>query len=102
MWCDRDESRTLAIRARIELALRNALGGQSLISVEVGRARLYRRGHVLLCVPAGWDCLIRDAWDQILGSLPPKHDLVIRCQHPADRSLTDQAVGSSRTLTCRL
>lgn len=78
VWRDCLAKRDLVIRADVESALREALGGESLVSVEAVAATGWRQGRVVLSVPAGWDCLVKKAWDRVVQKLPAGYELVIR------------------------
>ena len=81
LWCDRVARRGLVLHADMDAALRRALRGESLITVEVVTGTAWRRGQVILGVPSGWDCLIKAAWEPIINTLPADYDLVIRGAH---------------------
>jgi hypothetical protein len=78
VWRDRREERALAVRAEVEAAVRRALDGESLVSVQVEAPKALRGGRVILSVPGGWDWLIRDAWSRVIDHIPPDYELVVR------------------------
>jgi hypothetical protein len=81
VWHDRLADHGLVLRADIAAALRRALGGESFVAIEVVVATAWRRGQVVLSVPAGWDHLVKAAWDQVVAALPANYDLVVCGAH---------------------
>ena len=81
LWRDRVARRGLVLHADMDAALRRAMRGESLITVEVVTCTAWRRGQVVLGLPSGWDCLVKAAWDPIIDALPADYDLVIRGGH---------------------
>src|SRR5712691_9259762 len=69
-WRDRREARALALRADIQHAVRRALKGDSLVSVEVTPKTPWHAGRVLLCAPADWAWLLAPLLDTVLGQVP--------------------------------
>jgi hypothetical protein len=88
VWRDRREEQALVVRAEVEVSVRRALGGESLVSVQVEPPRPLRSGRVILSVPGGWDWLIRDAWTRVMRHVPHDYELVVhageRTAAPAD------------------
>jgi len=83
LWRDRREARALSLRADILHALRRALKGDSLVSVEVRPKTPWRAGRVLLSAPADWAWLLAPLLDTVLGQVPPGYEVVVR---PGQRS----------------
>jgi hypothetical protein len=85
---DRREDRALAIRATLQRVVNDALGGESLLTVQVVPATLGRRGKVVLYAPAHWEWLIDEAWRPLHASVPAGYDLVVEAPAPevVDRS----------------
>ena len=92
---DRAARRGLVLRADIDAALRRALGGESLVSIEVIASAVWRRGRVVLSVPAGWGCLVKAAWDHVVDALPADYDLVIRGVHRIGQAKQPVKMGSA-------
>jgi hypothetical protein len=75
---DRRAERAQAIRARALSALFRALGGESLVAVEVKAASLWRAGRVVLSAPADWHRLLDSHWSAVVEQVPPDYELVVR------------------------
>jgi hypothetical protein len=84
VWRDRREERALVVRSEIEAAVRRALGGESLVSIQVEPPRPFVNGRVILSVPRGWDWLIREAWTRVVPHVPHNYELVVR---PGDQDV---------------
>lgn len=80
VWRDRARERGLAIHAEIQSVVNHALGGESLVTVEVVPAMAWRRGRVVLCAPADWRWLIDSVWMRVLDRLPENYELVVRAE----------------------
>jgi hypothetical protein len=80
-WRDRRRERSLAVHAEIETAVNHALGGESLVTVEVHPAMPWRPGQVILSAPADWRWLIDTAAPRVLDALPRNYELVLRPGH---------------------
>jgi len=84
VWRDRQEEQALGVRAGIAAAVRQALGGDSLVSVQVVAPRPLRNGRVILSVPGGWEWLIQEAWPRVVRRMPHDYELVVRAgERPA-------------------
>ena len=84
VWRDRREEQALDVRAEIAAAVRQALDGESLVSVQVEPPRPLRSGRVILSVPGGWEWLIREAWARVVAHVPRDYELVVRAgERPA-------------------
>jgi hypothetical protein len=82
---DRREARALAVSADIRHVVDRALGGESLVSVHVKPATLWRSGRVVLSVPTDWRWLLHLAWAQVLARLPAGYELVVQQRHAVPR-----------------
>jgi hypothetical protein len=97
VWRDRCDARALEVRAEIAAAVRQALGGESLVSVHVESPRPGRSGRVVLSVPGGWEWLIREAWPRVAPRVPRDYELVVRAgarptvPEPRDRKIVQRA-----------
>jgi len=74
---DRREQRALWLEAQIRSAIREALGGESLLSVHVEPRTVLHPGRVMLSTPRGWESLIEPVWKQTLESTPEDYELVL-------------------------
>jgi hypothetical protein len=79
---DRRVARALAVGAGIRHVVDRTQGGESLISVHVDPDTCWRRGRVVLSVPADWRWLLKPTWDRVLASMPAGYELVVQ-QRPA-------------------
>lgn len=74
---DRLEERALAIRAKVAYVVNRALGGESLVAVNVNAPRPWRPGRVQLTVPPGHEWLLEKVAAIVLSHVPPDFELVI-------------------------
>ncbi|HSE93245.1 MAG TPA: hypothetical protein VLF19_08060, partial [Methylomirabilota bacterium] len=74
---DRREERAQWLEAQIRSAVREALGGESLLSVRVEPRTALHAGRVMLSAPHGWESLIEPVWKKALASTPADFELVI-------------------------
>lgn len=75
---DRAVERAAVIGAQVNRAVRSALGGDSLVAVEVKPSGLTHRGRVILSVPGGWEGLVEHSVGDVMAHVPDRYDLVIR------------------------
>ncbi len=75
---DRAVARASIIRAEIDSVLRSALGGESLVGVEVRPSGRMHRGQVILSVPGGWEELVEHSVRDVMAHVPDRYELVIR------------------------
>lgn len=75
---DRRGERALAISAGIRHIVDRALGGESLISVHVEPATIWRSGRVVLSIPADWRWLLKPTWERVLAAMPAGYELVVQ------------------------
>lgn len=74
---DRREQRALGLEAQVRAAIREALGGDSLLSVHVEPPTARRAGRVMLSSPRGCQSLIEPAWRTALAATPEDYELVV-------------------------
>ena len=67
------------LRADIHHAANRALGGESLLAIRVDHPTPWRRGHVHLSAPLGYEWLVGDVSPAVLSRLPDRYDMVIHC-----------------------
>jgi len=82
---DRRRERALTVEARVRAAAREALGGESLLSVHVEPPGALHRGQVRLSAPRGWETLIEPVWKSALESTPEDYELVLAPGRAEDR-----------------
>ncbi len=75
---DRREQRALAVTAIIRHVVNEALEGESLVSVQVEPATVWRSGRVVLSVPTDWRWLLDRTWVKVLAHLPSGYELVVQ------------------------
>jgi len=78
VWQDRRTEQALAVRAVVHAALVHALGGESLVAVNVRPPGLGRLGRVELTVPSDWRFLLEPAWSAVMPHVPDDYELVVR------------------------
>ena len=79
-WCnlrDRRRDRANEVRADISAAANRALGGESMLAVEVEPAKGWRRGRVHLRTPGGYESLIAKVSGAVIQRLPNEYELVV-------------------------
>jgi len=80
LWCevrDRRRDRADVVRAEIHAATNHALGGETMLSIQVEPALRWRRGRVHLSVPGGYESLIARVSRTVIERLPKRYELVI-------------------------
>jgi hypothetical protein len=75
---DRRGERAQIVRAEVHAALFRALGGDSLVAVEVEAPSLRRAGRVVLSAPADWHRLLASHWRAVAARVPAGYEVVIR------------------------
>jgi hypothetical protein len=86
LWRQRDDRRTdsaQTLRALTRSALFRALGGESLVAVDVEPPSLWRPGRVVLSAPADWTGLLEPAWASVAAHVPAGYELVVKPVGPA-------------------
>jgi len=78
VWRDHVRQRGLAVRAEVQSLVNRALGGESLVTVEVVEPVAWRTGRVILSAPRDWRWLIDTVSPRVLDRLPRGYELVIR------------------------
>ena len=78
VWQDRRTERALALRAVVHADVTRALGGDSLVAVNVEPPVLGRPGRVELTAPTDWRFLLEPAWTAVMPHVPDNYELVIR------------------------
>ena len=80
-WRDRLDEQALAIRAEVAYIVNRALGGESLVAVNVIPARPWRTGRVQLSVPTDYGWLLDKVSASVLSRVPPDFELVVPAEH---------------------
>ena len=78
VWQDRRTERALAVRAVVHAALVGALGGESVVAVNVRPPAPGRLGRVELTAPSDWRFLLESAWSAVMPHVPADYELVVR------------------------
>jgi hypothetical protein len=68
------------VRADIHAGVIHALGGETFLAIDVCTPLLWRRGHVRLSAPAGYEGLIGAVAPTVFNRLPAHYDVVIHCR----------------------
>jgi len=93
VWQDRRVERALTIRAHVHAAVVRALGGESLVAVNVEAPLPWRPGRVVLTAPADWGFLLEPAWAAVVRRVPAGYELVVKPVAPdADRVALELAL----------
>ncbi len=79
-WRDRLDERAQAVRAKVAYVVKRALGGESLVAVNVIPARPWRTGRVQPSVPTGYEWLLDKVSASVLREVPPDFELVVRVE----------------------
>ncbi len=80
IWSDHRRNTSDTVAARVRAAVRQRLGGESFVTVEVTAPMLGQRGRVVLDAPAGYAWMIERAWSAVVSRVPAGYDLVV--SHP--------------------
>ena len=92
---DRRQARALAVSAAVRHVVDRALGGESLISVQVEPATILRSGRVVLSIPADWRWLLKPTWERVLATMPAGYELVVQQREALTRPATACLEGRS-------
>jgi hypothetical protein len=71
----RDAADLVAAGARA--AVRQRLGGEAFVTVNVTAPGLVRRGRVVLAAPAGYAWMLERVWPAVVSRVPAGYDLVV-------------------------
>ncbi|HEX2440014.1 MAG TPA: hypothetical protein VHT71_17015 [Methylomirabilota bacterium] len=78
VYQDRRQERADIVRAEANTALFRALGGESLVAVEVQAPLLWAPGRVVLSAPSDWQSLLTPAWSGVAEHVPAGYELVVK------------------------
>jgi hypothetical protein len=76
---ERTERAAALVRADIHAGVRRALGGESLLAIDVEYPMLWRPGCVRLATPSGYESLIMQGARAVMERLPAGYEIVIHC-----------------------
>jgi hypothetical protein len=77
VWSDRRREAADRVAAGVRAAVRQRLGGESFVTVQVTAPVLARRGRVVLAAPAGYGWMLERAWTAAASRVPAGFDLVV-------------------------
>jgi hypothetical protein len=75
---DRKLERALAVRAYAHATVVKALGGESVVSVNVAPPTFGRSGRIELSAPGDWRFLLEKASNALVATLPADYELVVK------------------------
>jgi hypothetical protein len=78
VYQDRRIERAQVIRADTDAALRQVLGGESLVAVSVDPPALAHPGRVVLSAPSDWTWLLEPAWASVAAHVPAGYEIVVK------------------------
>ena len=96
VYQDHRTERAQVIRADTDLALRHALGGESLVAVSVDPPALSHPGRVVLSAPADWTWLLEPAWRSVAAQVPPGYEIVVKPAASTAEMLIDEDLALHR------
>ena len=88
IWEDRRTERALCVRAWAHASIVRALGGESLVSINVRPPAPWHPGRIELSAPRDWQFLLESAAAALVRRVPADYELVLRAvevvgaQHP--------------------
>jgi len=65
------------VAARARSAVRQRLGGEAYVTVDVTAPSLAQKGRVVLTAPEGYDWMVERAWTAVASEVPAGYDLVV-------------------------
>ena len=77
VWSDRRRDAADIVAAGVRAAVRQCLGGESFVTIEVTAPALARRGRVVLAAPSGYGWMLERAWSAVVSRVPAGYDLVV-------------------------
>jgi hypothetical protein len=90
VWQDRRVEAALTVRAQMHAEVVRALGGESLVSVNVQPASLFQAGRIELSAPSDWRFLLEPAWSAVMRQAPSDWELIVRPLPAATGLVPDQ------------
>jgi hypothetical protein len=77
VWSDRRREAADRVAAGVRAAVRQRMGGESFVTIQVTAPLLGRRGRVVLAAPAGYGWMLERAWTAVVSRMPAGYDLVV-------------------------
>jgi hypothetical protein len=77
VWSDRRRDAADLVAAGARSAVRERLGGEAFVTVNVTAPGLVRRGRVVLAAPAGYGWMLERVWPAVISRVPAGYDLVV-------------------------
>jgi hypothetical protein len=74
---DRRREAADQVAARARSAVRQRLGGEAFVTVDVTAPTLTQHGRVVLTAPAGYDWMVERTWSAVAAGVPAGYDLVV-------------------------
>jgi|ERR1051325_1356643 hypothetical protein len=76
---ERRQQRAWMVRAEIDAGARRALGGDSMLAIDVDCPTPWRAGEVRVGTPSGYESLLCQAAHEVLARVPHGYDVIIHC-----------------------
>jgi hypothetical protein len=96
VWSDRRRERADVVAAAVRSAVRQRLGGEAYVTVEVKTPGLATRGRVVLEAPAGYGWMLERVWTAVAPRVPAGYDLVVSRAESAEAPAVPAASPSLR------
>ena len=74
---DRRRGRADVVAAAVRSAVRQRLGGEAFVTVDVEAPGLAQRGRVVLAAPTGYGWMLERVWTAVAPRVPAGYDLVV-------------------------
>ena len=82
VWTEREErrqERAWNVRADIDAGARRALGGDSMLAIDVECPTPWSAGEVRVATPSGYESMLCQAVHAVLARVPHGYDVIISC-----------------------
>ena len=74
---DRRREAADQVAARARSAVRQRLGGEAYVTVDVTAPGFAQKGRVVLAAPEGYDWMVERSWTAVASGVPAGYDLVV-------------------------
>ncbi|HEU5188723.1 MAG TPA: hypothetical protein VFX14_03450 [Methylomirabilota bacterium] len=74
---DRRREAADQVAARARSAVRQRLGGEAFVTVDVTAPTFTQHGRVVLTAPTGYDWMVERTWSAVAAGVPAGYDLVV-------------------------